>query len=100
MHPIRILALLAAILGCCSTTLRSQTVPSQKPSANAPVVTKVEPPSWWVNLTPYVMLLLSGHNLEATQVSCNLQSIVVERTEATAAGDYFFVWLKFGTGPP
>jgi len=98
MHPIRILALLAAILGCCSTTLRSQTVPSQKPSANAPVVTKVEPPSWWVNLTPYVMLLLSGHNLEATQVSCNLQSIVVERTEATAAGDYLFVWLKFGTG--
>lgn len=62
------------------------------------MVTKVEPPSWWINLTPYVMLLLSGHNLEATQVSCNLQSIVVERTEATAAGDYLFVWLKFGTG--
>lgn len=98
MFPIRILALLAAILGCCSTTLHGQTVPSQKTSANAPVVTKVEPPSWWINLTPYVMLLLSGHNLEATQVSCNLQSIVVERTEATAAGDYLFVWLKFGTG--
>ena len=87
-----------AILGCCPTILRSQDVPSQKPNANAPVVTKVEPPSWWINLTPYVMLLLSGHNLEATQVSCNLQSIVVERTEATAAGDYLFVWLKFGTG--
>jgi glycosidase len=40
------------------------------------------------------MLLLSGHNLAATQVSCNLQSIVVERTEATGAGEYLFVWLK------
>jgi len=65
---------------------------------NAPVVTKVEPPSWWVNLTPYVMLLLSGHNLEAKQVSCNLQNVVVERTESSRAGDYLFVWLKFGPG--
>jgi glycosidase len=44
------------------------------------------------------MLLLSGHNLAATQVNCNLPTIVVERTEATAAGDYLFVWLKIGIG--
>jgi glycosidase len=93
-----ILAMLAAVLGCCSTTLSAQSGAAQKPDPNAPVVTKVEPPSWWINLTPYVMLLLSGHHLEATQVSCNLPSIVVERTEATAAGDYLFVWLKLGTG--
>jgi neopullulanase len=58
----------------------------------------VEPPSWWIGLTPYVMLLLSGHNLAATQVSCNLPSIVVERTEATAEGEYLFVWLKLALG--
>jgi glycosidase len=75
-----------------------QTQPSPQADDKAPVVTKIEPPSWWVNLTPYVMLLLSGHNLEATQVSCNLQSIVVERTEATSGGDYLFVWLKLATG--
>jgi glycosidase len=98
MRPIRILAMLAAVLGCCSTTLRSQGVPTQKSNANAPVVTKIEPPSWWINLTPNVMLLLSGHNLEATQVACNLASLVVERTEAAAGGDYLFVWLKIGAG--
>ncbi|HKN73529.1 MAG TPA: alpha-amylase family glycosyl hydrolase [Candidatus Acidoferrum sp.] len=61
------------------------------------MVTKIEPPSWWINLTPEVMLLLSGHYLEATHVICNLRSVLVERTQATAAGDYLFVWLKIGS---
>ncbi len=43
------------------------------------------------------MLLLSGRNLEATHVACNLPSVVVERTQATAGGGYLFVWLKIGT---
>lgn len=89
--------MLVAVLGFCSTS-GAQSGEAQKPNPNAPVVTKVEPPSWWINLTPYVILLLSGHNLEATQVACNLPSLVVERTEATASGDYLFVWLKFGAG--
>jgi glycosidase len=42
------------------------------------------------------MLLLSGHNLEATRVVCNLPSILVERTQATHNGDYLFVWMKIG----
>ena len=71
--------------------------PAQKPAAdNAPAVTKVEPPNWWIGLTPEVMLLLSGRGLEATKVECNLPSILVERTQATAGGTYLFVWLKFG----
>ncbi|MGH9743131.1 MAG: alpha-amylase family glycosyl hydrolase [Candidatus Acidiferrum sp.] len=61
------------------------------------MVTKVEPPSWWLKLTPELMLLLSGHNLEATRVVCNLRSIVIERTEASAGGDYLFVWMEIGT---
>jgi glycosidase len=94
----RALAALSLVFAVCTASLYGQTQPSQKPDANAPVVTKIEPPSWWINLTPYVMLLLSGHNLEAKQVSCNLQSIIVERTESSSAGDYLFVWLKFGPG--
>jgi neopullulanase len=82
-------------LFCCGD-LRGQTEPPPKPDANAPVVTKVEPPSWWTNLTPEVMLLVSGHKLEATRVVCNLPSILVERTQATAGGDYLFVWMKIG----
>jgi glycosidase len=41
-------------------------------------------------------VLLSGRHLEATGVSCNLAELVVERTQATAGGDYLFVWLKLG----
>jgi neopullulanase len=67
---------------------------SAKP--NAPAVNKVEPPNWWVGLTPEVMLLLSGKNLRATHVSCNLRELVVGRTESSGDGDYLFVWLKLG----
>jgi neopullulanase len=61
-----------------------------------PAVTKVEPPNWWVGLTPEVMLLLSGHDLEATHVECNLATLRVSRTQSTAGGNYLFVWLKIG----
>jgi glycosidase len=84
----------ALVFSFCAASAAGQTQQSAQSDTNAPVVTKVEPPSWWIGLTPYAMLLLSGHNLAATQVSCNLQSIVVERTEATGAGEYLFVWLK------
>jgi glycosidase len=63
---------------------------------NSTVVTKVEPPNWWLRLTPELMVLLSGRHLEATGVTCNLPNLVVERTQATAGGNYLFVWLKLG----
>ncbi len=69
----------------------------QKPNDSALAVTKVEPPSWWVGLTPEVMLLLSGHDLEATHVSCNLPTLRVSRTQSSAGGNYLFVWLRIGT---
>jgi neopullulanase len=43
------------------------------------------------------MLLLSGHDLEATHVSCNLPTLRVTRTQATAGGSYLFVWLKISS---
>jgi neopullulanase len=67
------------------------------PDANAsPIVSKVEPPNWWIGLTPEVLLLISGRGLEATKVECNMASLLVERTQATGGGKYLFVWLKFG----
>jgi glycosidase len=67
----------------------------QAVESEAPLVVKVEPPNWWVGLTPDVMLLLSGKNLQATHASCNLREVTVSRTESTADGEYLFVWLKF-----
>jgi len=63
---------------------------------NAPVVKKVEPPNWWTGLGSEVMVLVSGKNLEATHASCNLADVKVGRTQATAGGDYLFVWLELG----
>jgi glycosidase len=80
--------LLASFLAsfCCA---------AQDASGHAPQIKKVDPPNWWLNLTPDVMLLLSGHDLEATQVSCNIPEVTVLRTQATHGGDYLFIWLKF-----
>jgi neopullulanase len=91
----RRISLLAAIaLAFLVGLLRA--APQETANPTAPVVTKVEPPTWWVGLTPEVMLLLSGHDLEATHVECNLPTLRVSRTQATAGGGYLFVWLKIG----
>jgi glycosidase len=89
-----LIILLAASLAAIPFAARPAQVAS--PTDNSPVVTKVEPPNWWLRLTPELMLLLSGQHLEATGVTCNLQNLVVERTQATAGGNYLFVWLKLG----
>ena len=89
------LSILAVVaLSCASSTAAAR--PQQAAKETGPSVTKVEPPNWWVGLTPEVMLLLSGHDLEATHVACNLPALRVSRTQATAGGDYLFVWLKIG----
>jgi glycosidase len=69
----------------------------QEKSGKEPGVTKVEPPSWWIGLTPEVMLLISGHNLQANEVACNLPTVKVTHTQSSAAGSYLFVWLKIAT---
>ncbi len=89
-------------LVCLATFFIVTGVPTLLPASPpqtipAPEVTKVEPPNWWIGITSEVLLLLSGHDLEATQVSCNLPTVRVMRTQATAGGDYLFVWLKIGT---
>jgi neopullulanase len=84
------------VLGFTGNGSALEAGPQQKVNDPAPEVTKVEPPNWWVGLTAEVMLLLSGRDLEATHVSCNLPTLRVSRTQATAGGNYLFVWLKIG----
>jgi neopullulanase len=90
-HRLSSLSLIAAM---AVTLWPVQAAQQQGASEVTPVVAKVEPPSWWVGLTPEVMLLLSGHDLEATNVSCNLPTLRVSRTQATAGGNYLLIWLK------
>jgi len=90
------LALMLVASYCGSGIFAAETLQSTAGAEDSPAVTKVEPPNWWVGLTPEVMLLISGRGLEATKVECNLASLLVERTQASAGGKYLFVWLKFG----
>jgi glycosidase len=89
----------ATFLLCLATpvAIPAQQAPrtGKEDSAKA-AVTKVEPPNWWIGLTPDLMVLISGHGLSATKVTCNLPEAVVTKTEATHGGDYLFVWLRFG----
>ena len=62
--------------------------------AQAPVVRKVEPPSWWVNFTPEVTLLLTGESLSQAHVESETQNLTVVSTESSANGHYLFVHLK------
>jgi neopullulanase len=85
---------------CCSlifppsgTSARAHN-PTQDKVGNEPAVTKVEPPSWWIGLTPEVMLLISGRHLQANEVGCNLPTVTVTHTQSAAGGSYLFVWLK------
>src|SRR5262245_54812689 len=95
-RPLRVIAtfLLTAALLLGSNSISAAEQAGQ--AGGAPAVTKVEPPNWWVGLTPDLMILVSGHGLQATKVACNLPDLLVLRTEATQGGQYLFVWLKFG----
>jgi len=84
------LPLAACLLLCAATSLPAQ----EPPNANAPVIKQIEPPNWWLGLTPEVLVLLSGKNLQATHASCNLEQVLVNRTQSSSNGDYLFVWLK------
>ncbi len=79
---------------CCLVDSASVFATPQTKPDNSPGITKVEPPGWWINLTPEVMILLSGRHLQATEVACNLPTLRVSRTQSTAAGTYLFVWMK------
>jgi glycosidase len=87
---------LVCILVLVSSGAVVQARPQTAAKEAGPEVTNIEPPNWWVGLTPEVLLLLSGHDLEATRVECNLPTLRVSRTQATAGGKYLFVWLKIG----
>jgi glycosidase len=93
--PLMFFTFVLALLSICHTRSLSAAPPQTLPP-DVPAVTKVEPPTWWINLTPDVMLLLSGNHLDATSVTCNLSTLQVSRTQSSAGGSYLFVWLKIG----
>jgi glycosidase len=64
-------------------------------ATGAPVVTKVEPPSWWANhsINP-VCLLVRGENLSGAKVRSSSREVGVSNVRANERGTYLFVYLN------
>ena len=58
--------------------------------AQPPVISKVEPPNWWVGLPHDPLLLLTGENLGAARIATRYPGITVQPLNASADGHYLF----------
>ncbi|ABF40504.1 alpha amylase [Candidatus Koribacter versatilis Ellin345] len=61
--------------------------------AQAPKISKVDPPNWWANYPHSPMLLLTGENLANAKVSANYPHLKITKSESSADGRYVFVYL-------
>ncbi len=64
----------------------------------APVVHKVDPPTWWSGL-PNPMLLVAGVNLSWASVTVDAK-VRIRKVEVESTGHYLFVWPDFGKAKP
>lgn len=60
--------------------------------AGAPVISRIDPPNWWVKL-PDPMLMLYGENLSDAKFAVAGHGVTVVKTQVSANGHYAFVWL-------
>ncbi len=74
--------------------------PESAATSREPRVTKIDPPNWWAGLTPEVMLLMTGQNLENAKVSCADPRVSVLRSKITAEGKYLFAWIHIDKDVP
>lgn len=68
--------------------------------ASAPSVHKIDPPNWWSNLTPELMLLLTGDNLGVARVQTSTHGVTVVDSKTSANGHYLFIHLRLSTAVP
>jgi glycosidase len=68
---------------CCATSLSW---------AQAPVIEKIDPPSWWTQM-PDPMLLVHGENLDKAHFQVNGTGVQLTRTQTSANGHWAFLWL-------
>jgi neopullulanase len=87
----RLCARMRSLLGCAAFVLAIALTATGQQSAG-PVVTKLEPPEWWIGF-PNPMMLLTGENLQGAKVTTSSPSVRIARTMNGRNGHYVFVWL-------
>jgi glycosidase len=68
--------------------------------AQVPIVRKIEPPNWWTNFTPELMLLLTGENLSGAHVQSTSTGATLLDSEPSPNGHYLFVHLRLSADLP
>ena len=61
--------------------------------AQAPKMTKVDPPNWWARM-PKAMLLVQGENLQGARFSVSDRGLRVEKTHVSENGHWAELWLS------
>src|SRR5277367_2926776 len=74
---------------------------AQEPAAKPviPVITKVDPPNWWVNL-PAPMLLVHGKGLSGSSVRIVAHGVTIAKQQASPNGHWLFIWLATAKASP
>jgi glycosidase len=102
MKDKRTIALSLLVVCLMALSARSQTPAADARQASSsaaltPIVSKIEPPNWWVNYTPKLTLLLTGENLIGARVESSTAGLPVLGAESSADGHYLFVHLQFAS---
>ncbi len=66
--------------------------------AQAPSISKVEPPNWWVNMPQQPMVMLTGQGLAGAKLATDYPGLRISRVEPRPDGRYLFAWLEIGAG--
>jgi glycosidase len=66
---------------------------------HAPIITKVDPPNWWIKL-PSPMLLIHGEYLDESTVHIVAHGVTVVKQQASQNGHWLFVWLDTTRASP
>ena len=91
----RLSLLTLAFLALSTASCFSSSKPSgNSDNANAPHIDEVEPPNWWTSFSPDLMLLLTGTNLDSTEVTTSYPGVHILKTQQGASDHHLFVWMQ------
>ena len=64
-----------------------------------PVIDKIDPPNWWVDM-PSPMLLIHGEHLSDTKISVDGKHVSIEKKQVSDNGHWAFLWLRTTNASP
>ena len=89
-----VVALALAVLASSAAQTAATAGVARTAEAVRPSISKVEPPNWWTNFSPSLMVLLYGDHLNGANISVKYPGVTVDKVQTEPDGLHAFVWLK------